>query len=96
VEDVLADSLADSAIEVEFLKAYRTSLHVLLVLDRNKLGWHKLLEVSDIEDYRLGLPLSLSRVLMALLAVDQYYQDHGDKDEQPSSHIAQYEEDRRA
>lgn len=96
VEDVLAYCLTDSGVEIEFLQTDRTSLHIFLVLNANKLGWHELLEMRNIEDYGLSLPLPLPRVTMPFLAVDQYYQDHGDKDEQSSSHIAQNEKDRRA
>ena len=71
MEDVLADSLADDGVEVEFLQANRTSLYVLFVLYRNQLSWHELLEMCNIRNYR-GLPVSLPRVLLAFLTIDQY------------------------
>ncbi len=57
MEDMLANSLTNSRIEIELLQANRTSLHVLFVLHRDQLSWHEFLKMGNIKDFRLGFPI---------------------------------------
>ena len=84
---MLTNGPSDRGVEIELLKADRTSNYVLFVLNSDQPRRHELLEVRNIEDHRLSLGFCVSAVDLSLLAVHHHDEHNGDENEQSSCNI---------